>query len=84
MSVAFAWLYARTRGSLLLVMFLHSAINNSTDVVPSAAVVPPGVFSVHASAMSWITLGVLWLCALGLLRYFWPNDTPHHSISFVT
>ena len=35
MSVAFAWLYARTNGSLLLTMLLHAAINNSKDIVPS-------------------------------------------------
>ena len=70
MSVAFAWLYARTGCSLVLVMLLHSAINNSKDIVTSAAAVPPGVFSLHASAMSWIGLGVLWLCAVFLLRNF--------------
>jgi membrane protease YdiL (CAAX protease family) len=74
MSVAFAWLYARSGGSLLLVMLLHSAINNSKDIVPSAAPVPPGVFSLHASAMSYIGLAVLWLYASCLLRYFWPQD----------
>ena len=36
LSVAFAWLYIRTNRSLLLPMLLHSAINNSKDVVPSA------------------------------------------------
>jgi membrane protease YdiL (CAAX protease family) len=74
MSVAFAWLYARTGGSLLLVMLLHAAINNSKDVVPSAAATAPGVFSLHASAMSWLTLGALWLCAGCLLRFSWPSD----------
>jgi membrane protease YdiL (CAAX protease family) len=74
MSVAFAWLYARTGGSLLLVMLLHAAINNSKDVVRSAAATAPGVFSLHASAMSWLTLGALWLCAGCLLRFSWPSD----------
>jgi uncharacterized protein len=63
MSVTFAWLYARTGGSLLLVMLLHSAINNSKDIVPSGVGSAPGVFSVHASAVSWLSLGLMWLCA---------------------
>jgi len=67
MSVAFAWLYARTGGSLLLVMLLHSAVNNTKDLVPAAAAMPPGVFSFHASPISWLTLGVLWIVAACLL-----------------
>ena len=68
MSVAFAWLYARTGGSLLLVMLLHAAINNTKDVVPSPLAQPRGVFSLHASAISWLTLLLLWGCAAYLLR----------------
>lgn len=64
MSVTFAWLHARTGGSLLLVMLLHAAINNSKDIVPSGVgSAPPGVFSLHASAVSWLTLGLMWLGA---------------------
>jgi hypothetical protein len=76
MSVAFAWLYARTGGSLLLVMLLHAAINNTKDVVPSGTGPAPGVFSLHASSVSWITLGLLWLSAFYLLRYAWPPPIP--------
>ena len=68
MSVAFAWLYARSGGSLLPVMLLHAAINNTKDVVPSALAAPPGVFSLRASAMSWLTLLLMWGCAAWLLR----------------
>src|SRR5207245_3974942 len=35
LSVAMAWLYARTNGSMLLVMFLHSALTNSKVIVQS-------------------------------------------------
>ena len=68
MSVAFAWLYARTGGSLLLVMLLHAAVNNTKDIVPSPLAEPRGVFSLHASAVSWLTLVLLWMSALYLLR----------------
>ena len=81
MSVAFAWLYAKTGGSLLLVMLLHSAINNTKDIVPAGAAPPPGVFSLHAPAISWLTLGLLWFWALVLLRYAWP---PAAAIDAVT
>ena len=63
MSIALAWLYARSGGSLLLVMLMHSAINNSKDIVASGAVIPPGVFSLNVSLMSWLGLGLLWVAA---------------------
>jgi membrane protease YdiL (CAAX protease family) len=62
LSVAFAWLFART-GSLLLVMLLHSAVNNTKDIVPSGLDSAPGVFSVQASAVSRLSLMLLWICA---------------------
>ena len=67
LSVAFAWLYARSGGSLLLVMLLHSAINNTKDIVPSASGMTPGVFSLDASAVSWLTMCLVWICAAYLL-----------------
>src|SRR5439155_22847968 len=36
LSVAIAWLYLKTQGSLLLTMLLHAAVNNTKDIVPSA------------------------------------------------
>jgi uncharacterized protein len=62
-STAFAWLYARSGGSLLLVMLMHSAINNSKDIVVSGAAIPPGVFSLNAPLMAWLGLGLLWISA---------------------
>ena len=71
-SVAFAWLYARTGGSLLLVMLLHAAINNSKDIVPSALADPQGVFSISASATSYLVLMLMWIGAAWLLRGMLP------------
>lgn len=39
-SVAISWLYANTRGSLLLAMLMHSAVNQTIGVVPTRLPVP--------------------------------------------
>jgi membrane protease YdiL (CAAX protease family) len=67
MSVAFAWLYAKSGGSLLVVMLMHSAINNSKDIVVSGATIAPGVFSLHAPLLAWLVLSVMWVVAAYLL-----------------
>ena len=59
MSVAFAWLYARTNGSLFLTMLLHAAINNSKDIVPSGVLGGTDTFGFHGSRISWISLALL-------------------------
>src|SRR5262252_4334852 len=63
LSVAIAWLWWRTGGSLTLTMLLHSAINNTKDVVPSAASGTTAgamhVFSFAASRVGWITAVLL-------------------------
>jgi membrane protease YdiL (CAAX protease family) len=64
LSVAMAWLYWRTSGSLLLTMLMHAAINNTKDVVPSSASsTPASPFSFNTSAVAWLTVVLLWLCA---------------------
>jgi membrane protease YdiL (CAAX protease family) len=63
LSVAMAWLYAHTKGSLLLVMVMHAAINNTKDIVPSAVTDPANSFALGASMVSWLTCGMLWIGA---------------------
>jgi membrane protease YdiL (CAAX protease family) len=63
LSVAMAWLYARTNGSLLLVMLLHSAVNNAKDIVPSALPGANSTFGLNASLVAWLTVTLLWICA---------------------
>jgi len=55
-SVALAWLYARTGGSLLLVMLMHAAANNTPHFVPSGA-----------SLVQWLSALFLWVGAGYLL-----------------
>jgi uncharacterized protein len=68
MSVALAWVYAKSGGSLLLVMLMHSAINNSKDIVAAGNPVPPGVFSFDAPSMAWLVLAVMWVWAAYFLK----------------
>jgi uncharacterized protein len=67
LSVAIAWLYANTNGSLFLTMLMHSAINNTKDIVPSGARPPANPFTLTASPMGWLTAGLLWICAVYFL-----------------
>jgi membrane protease YdiL (CAAX protease family) len=66
-SVAMAWLYWRTNGSLLLTMMMHAAINNTKDIVPSAGAATTNPFTLNASLVAWLTVAVLWICAIFFL-----------------
>jgi membrane protease YdiL (CAAX protease family) len=59
-SVAIAWLYQRTNGSLLLAMLMHSAINQTKDIVPSRLNGATNSFTFDASIVGWLTVAVLW------------------------
>ena len=63
LGVAFAWLYARTNGSLLLVMLLHSATNNTSDIFPSATPGATNTWGLNASLLAWLSVALLWICA---------------------
>lgn len=63
LSVTLAWLYARTGGSLLLVMLMHAAINNTKDIVPSAVPGATSPLAWNASPVGWLTLLLLWIGA---------------------
>jgi membrane protease YdiL (CAAX protease family) len=63
LSIAIAWLYWHTSGSLLLTMLMHAAINNMTGIVPSVARPATNPFAPDASLLTWLTMAVLWLPA---------------------
>jgi hypothetical protein len=67
LSVAITWLYAQTRGSLLLTMLLHSAVNQTVGIVPSANPNPGNPFSLDVSLVMWLTAALLWITALYFL-----------------
>jgi membrane protease YdiL (CAAX protease family) len=63
LSVAIAWLYAHTNRSLLLTMLMHSAVNNTKDIVPSAMQGAANPFALSTSPVAWITVALMWLAA---------------------
>lgn len=65
LSVAMAWLYWKTGGSLLLVMVLHAAINNTKDIVPSGVAAPAALnpWTLSGSLVGWLTAALLWIGA---------------------
>ncbi len=66
LSVAMAWLYAKTNGSLLLAMLMHSAVNQTVGVVPSAVPNASNPWAISHSLVAWLSVGVMW----GLAVYF--------------
>lgn len=62
LSVAIAWLYEHTSGSLLT-MLMHSAVNQSKDIVPSAVPGATNPFVANSSFVAWLTVTLLWACA---------------------
>lgn len=74
LSIVIAWVYMKTNGSLSVTMLLHAAVNNTKDIVPSAVPGASDPWSLHASFTGWLTLTVLWLCAV-LFLYDMRRDT---------
>lgn len=67
LSVAISWLYWKTDGSLLLVMLMHAAVNNTTGIVPAAVSGAVDPMSFGGSLVAWATVGVSWAIAALLL-----------------
>ena len=62
-SVTMAWVYSHTRGSLLPVMLLHAAVNNTKDIVPSVDRGATNPWALSEASIAWITVALLWLGA---------------------
>ncbi len=63
LSVAMAWLYAKTRGSLLPVMVLHAAVNNTKDIVLSTEPNATNPWALSHSLVAWLSVALLSMCA---------------------
>ena len=74
LSVAIAWLYANTKGSLLLTMLMHSAVNQTVGIVPDRLAEPGNPFSLRAPIPFYLNVGFLWIAAgYFLVRFGVPN-----------
>lgn len=62
LSIAMGWLFVHTKGSILLAILMHSAVNNTHEIVQSgyAAISP---FSLNTTLVAWLTLALLWIGA---------------------
>jgi membrane protease YdiL (CAAX protease family) len=67
LSVAMAWLYIRTNGSLLLVMLMHSVVDQTFLVIPSGNPSTTNPFALSATLVGWLTVVLLWVGAAYLL-----------------
>lgn len=67
LSVAMAWLYWRTGGSLLLVMLMHASVNNTSGIVPSAVPGATDALSLEGSLVGWVTSALAWAVAVPCL-----------------
>jgi membrane protease YdiL (CAAX protease family) len=67
LSVALAWLMNRTGGSLLLAVVMHSAINQTKDLVSSRVPGADDPWALSHSPIAWLTAAVLWVAATWLL-----------------
>lgn len=67
LSVAMGWLYVRTGGSVLLVMLMHSTVNQTPFVLPSSNPRIANPFTPSASLVGWLTAALLCAGAAYLL-----------------
>ena len=67
LSVAAAWLYWRTNRSLLLVMLMHSSVNQTLGLVPSTISNASNAFAISMSLVAWLTVGLLSITAVYFL-----------------
>jgi hypothetical protein len=68
LSVALAWLMGNTRGSLLLAVLMHSAINQTKDIVPSKVSGADSSWALSTSGVAWLTVAVVWIAAAYFLH----------------
>jgi membrane protease YdiL (CAAX protease family) len=67
LSVAISWLYWRTNESLLLIMLMHAAVNNTAGIVVSPASPGTNPLALSTSLVAWLTAALLWVCAVYFL-----------------
>jgi uncharacterized protein len=66
-SVAMAWLWRNTQGSVLLAMVMHSTVNQTQRLVSPATIAPAGRWSLDAPPLAWFVVALLWVGAVYFL-----------------
>jgi uncharacterized protein len=74
LSVAIAWLVGNTGGSLLLAVLMHSAINQTKDIVSARVPGAHHVWALSSSTTAWLTVALLWLGAAYFLTRMHARD----------
>jgi uncharacterized protein len=73
-SVAIAWLVGNTGGSLLLAVLMHSAINQTKDIVSAKVPGAHHMWALSTSTTAWLTVALLWLGAAYFLARMHARD----------
>jgi hypothetical protein len=60
-SIAIAWVYARTHGSLLLTMLMHSALDQTIGIVSDVLALGEKPFVPGASLSFVLTIAFMWI-----------------------
>jgi hypothetical protein len=68
LSVAITSLLHNTGGSLFLAVLMHSAINQTKDLVTAVLPGAHSPLSLTGSLAAWLTVAALWICAGYFLR----------------
>jgi membrane protease YdiL (CAAX protease family) len=63
LSVAIAWLYAHTGCSVGMAMLMHSAVNQTTGIVPTSVPGATNPFALSSSLAAWLVVALLWMSA---------------------
>jgi uncharacterized protein len=66
-SFAIAWVYARTHGSLLLTMLMHSALDQTIGIVSDVLAPGEKPFALGASLSFVLTIAFMWIVGVYLL-----------------
>lgn len=78
LSVAMTWLYAHTNGSLLIMMLMHSAVNQETDIVRTTNPGSTNPLTLDVSLMVWVFMALLGLCAVYFFIRMPPAPEPRY------
>jgi uncharacterized protein len=77
LSVAMTWLYVNTRGSVLLAMLMHSAVNHTNQIVPTRVEGATTPFDLVASPIILASAGVMLATSVYLLWRLRADRSPH-------